>query len=161
MTNCSVVRWIKILFGNNVHCVLQTKEETDHPACCQQTVQKPASLMGWGCIRVYGVGSFHIWKGTINVEEHIEALEQHMLPSRQCLRQWPCIFQQDNAKPHTLHPSQQHYLAGEETRCWTGLSAVQTFHQQKTFGTSQNKRHSSPKTPATGLLTSQTFKDSC
>ena len=29
-------------------------------------------------------------------------LEQHMLPSRQCLFQGrPCVFQQDNAKPHT------------------------------------------------------------
>ena len=43
-----------------------------------------------------------IWKGTINAERYIEVLEQHMLPSRQCLFQGrPCIFQQDNAKPHT------------------------------------------------------------
>ena len=32
----------------------------------------------------------------------IKVLEQHMLPSRQLLFQGrPCVFQQDNAKPHT------------------------------------------------------------
>ena len=43
------------------------------------TVQKPASLMVWGCISAYGVGSLHIWKGSINAEQCIEVLEQHML----------------------------------------------------------------------------------
>ncbi|KAF3689100.1 Transposable element Tcb1 transposase Transposable element Barney transposase [Channa argus] len=58
--------------------------------------------MVWGCISAYGVGSLQIWKGTINAENYIEVLEQHMLPSRQCLfQERPCIVQQDNAKPHT------------------------------------------------------------
>ncbi|KAF3699487.1 hypothetical protein EXN66_Car015174 [Channa argus] len=37
-----------ILFGNHGHHVLQTKMESDHPGCYQQTIQKPASLMVWG-----------------------------------------------------------------------------------------------------------------
>lgn len=37
---------IKILFGNHGRCVLQTKEETDRPAC----YQRAASLTVWGCI---------------------------------------------------------------------------------------------------------------
>ena len=82
--------------------VLLTKVEMNHQVCYQLTVQKPASLMVWGCISVYVVGSFHIWKGTINVEEYIELLEQHMLPSTECLFQGgPRMFQQENAKPHT------------------------------------------------------------
>ncbi len=44
----------------------------------------------------------HIWKGTINAERYIQVLEQHMLPSRRRLFQGrPCIFQHDNARPHT------------------------------------------------------------
>ncbi len=58
-------------------------------------VQKPASLMVWGCIRAYGMGSLHVLEGTMNAERYIKVLEQHMLPSRRRL------FQQDNAKPHT------------------------------------------------------------
>uniref|UniRef100_A0A8C1XCM9 Prostaglandin G/H synthase 1 n=1 Tax=Cyprinus carpio TaxID=7962 RepID=A0A8C1XCM9_CYPCA len=40
--------------------------------------------------------------GTINAERYIQVLEQHMLPSRRRLFQGrPCIFQHDNARPHT------------------------------------------------------------
>ncbi len=49
-----------------------------------------------------GMGSLHIWKGTINAERYIQVLEQHMLPTRRRLFQGrPCIFQHDNARPHT------------------------------------------------------------
>ncbi len=41
-------------------------------------------------------------KGTNNAERYIQVLEQHMLPSRRRLFQGrPCIFQHDNARPHT------------------------------------------------------------
>ncbi len=49
-----------------------------------------------------GMGSLHVLEGTMNAERYIKVLEQHMLPSRQRLFQGrPCVFQQDNAKPHT------------------------------------------------------------
>ncbi len=75
--------------------VLWAKEEGDLPTCYQHSVQKPASLMVWGCISAYGMGSLHVLEGTMNAERYIKVLEQHMLPSR------GCVFQQDNAKPHT------------------------------------------------------------
>ncbi len=37
-----------ILVGNHGRHVLRAKEEGDLPACCQRSVQKPASLMVWG-----------------------------------------------------------------------------------------------------------------
>ncbi len=95
---CSMV----ILVGNHGRRVLWAKEEGDLPACYQRSVQKPASLMVWGCISAYGMGSLHVLEGTMNAERYIKVLEQHMLPSRQRLFQGrPCAFQQDNAKPHT------------------------------------------------------------
>ncbi len=84
-----------ILVGNHGHRVLQAKEEGDLPACHQHSVQKPASLMVWGCRSAYGMGSLHVLEGTMNAERYINVLEQHMLPSRRR------VFQQDNAKPHT------------------------------------------------------------
>ncbi len=84
-----------ILVGNHGRCVLRAKEEGDLPACHQHSVQKPASLMVWGWISAYGMGSLHVLEGTMNAERYIKVLEQHMLPSR-----WH-LFQQDNAKPHT------------------------------------------------------------
>ncbi len=91
-----------ILVGNHGRHVLRAKEEGDLPACHQHSVQKPAPLMVWGCISAYGMGSLHVLEGTMNAERYIKALEQHMLPSRRRLFQGrPCVFQQDNAKPHT------------------------------------------------------------
>ncbi len=56
--------------------------------------------MVWGSMSACRMGSLHIWKGTITAE--IQVLEQHMLPSRHHLFQGrPCIFQHDNARPHT------------------------------------------------------------
>ncbi len=71
------------------------KKEGDLPACYQRSVQKPASLMAWGCISEYVMGSLYVLEGTMNAERYIKFLEQHMLPSRRR------VFQQDNAKPHT------------------------------------------------------------
>uniref|UniRef100_A0A9J7XE93 Uncharacterized protein n=1 Tax=Cyprinus carpio carpio TaxID=630221 RepID=A0A9J7XE93_CYPCA len=74
----------------------------DNPSCYQRSVQKPASLMVWGCMSACGMGSLHIWKATINAERYIQVLEQHMLPSRHRLFQGrPCIFQHDNIRPQT------------------------------------------------------------
>ncbi len=68
-----------ILVGNHARAA---KEEGDLPPCHQRSVQKPASLMGWGCISAYGMGSLHVLEGTMNAERYIKVLEQHMLPSR-------------------------------------------------------------------------------
>ncbi len=56
--------------------------EGDLPACYQHSVKKPASLMVWGCISAFGMGSLHVLEGTMNAERYIKVLEQHMLPSR-------------------------------------------------------------------------------
>ncbi len=65
--------------------MLQTKEEKDHPDCYQQQVQKPGSVMVWGCVSALGKGNLHFCDGTINAEKYIEILEHNMLPSRRHL----------------------------------------------------------------------------
>ncbi len=57
-----------ILVGNHGCRVLRAKEEGDIPACYQRSVQKPASLMVWGCICAYSMGSLHVLEGTMNAE---------------------------------------------------------------------------------------------
>ncbi len=92
----------EVLFGKLGRHVIWTKKDKDNPSCYQRSVQKPASLMVWGCMSACGMGSLHIWKGTIDAERYIQVLEQHMPPSRHRLFQGrPCIFQHDNARPHT------------------------------------------------------------
>ncbi len=67
---CSMVRESKfdIIVGNHGRRVLRAKEEGDLPACYQRSVQKPASLMVWGCISAYGMGSLHVLEGIMNAE---------------------------------------------------------------------------------------------
>ncbi len=60
-----------ILVGNHGRRVLWAKEEGDLPACHQCSVQKPASLMVWGCISAYGMGSLQVLEGTMNAERYI------------------------------------------------------------------------------------------
>uniref|UniRef100_A0AAR2K5U3 Tc1-like transposase DDE domain-containing protein n=1 Tax=Pygocentrus nattereri TaxID=42514 RepID=A0AAR2K5U3_PYGNA len=99
---CSDESTFLIVFGNHGRRVLRAKEEKDCPDCFQRKVQKPASLMVWGCVSAHGMSNMHICEGTINAKRYIQVLEQHMLPSKQRLFQGrPCLFQQDNAKPHS------------------------------------------------------------
>uniref|UniRef100_A0AAR2KFA0 Tc1-like transposase DDE domain-containing protein n=1 Tax=Pygocentrus nattereri TaxID=42514 RepID=A0AAR2KFA0_PYGNA len=88
-----------IVFGNHGRRVLWAKKEKDCPDCFQCKVQKPASLMVWGCVSAHGMGNLHICEGTINAERYIQVLEQHMLPSKQP-GTFPEFFQQDVAPPH-------------------------------------------------------------
>ncbi|KAK3515719.1 hypothetical protein QTP70_030163 [Hemibagrus guttatus] len=65
----------EVLFGKLGRHVIRTKEDKDNPSCYQRSVQKPASLMVWGCMSACGMGSLHIWKGTINAERSIHNIE--------------------------------------------------------------------------------------
>lgn len=92
----------QLVFGKNGRRVLRAKDENDHPDCYQRKVQKPASVMVWGCISAHGMGELHVCEGTIDSEAYIRILERHMLPSRRRLFPGrPCLFQQDNARPHS------------------------------------------------------------
>ncbi len=106
-----------IFIGNHGRRVLRTKVEGDLPANYQRSVQKPASLMVWGYINAY-MGSLHVLEGTMNTERYIKVLEQQMLPSRWRLF-WgkPCVFQQDNAKPHTAAITTA-WLRSRRVRVW-------------------------------------------
>ncbi len=56
-----------ILVGNHGRRVLRVKEEGDLAECHQRSVQNPVSLMVWGCISAYGMGSLHVLEGTMNL----------------------------------------------------------------------------------------------
>ncbi len=93
--------------------------------------------MVWGCISAYGMGSLHVLEGTMNAERYIKVLEQHMLPSRRRLFLGrPCVFQQNNAKPHTAAITTA-WLRSRRVR----VPAVQIFHLQRTFGALLNEKY--------------------
>ncbi len=60
----------QVFFGRNGRRVLRTKEEKDHPDCYQQQVQKPGSVMVWGCVSALGKGNLHFCDGNINAEKY-------------------------------------------------------------------------------------------
>ena len=122
-------------FGRNGRCVLQTKDENYHPDCYQQQVQKPGSVMVWGCISALVKGNLHLYDGTINAKMYLEILEQHLLPTRWHLFQrHPCILQQDNAEPHYKG------MAAEEEGGGAGLRAVPTWPPKRICGTFWNAK---------------------
>ena len=49
---------------------------------CYQKVQKPASVMVWGCISAHGMGDLHICEGTIHAEANLGILERYVLSLR-------------------------------------------------------------------------------
>ncbi len=58
--------------------------------------------MVWGCMSACGMGSLHIWKGTINAERYIQVLEQTYAPIQTSSLSGKTLhFQHDNARPHT------------------------------------------------------------
>ncbi|KAL7868504.1 hypothetical protein SRHO_G00098880, partial [Serrasalmus rhombeus] len=97
----------QIVFGSHGPRVLRAKEEKDYPDCFQCKVQKPASLMGWGCVSAHGVDNLHICEGTINAERYIQVLEQHLLPSKQRLFQGGPAYFSKTMPSHILHVLQQ------------------------------------------------------
>ncbi len=121
--NWTVAKWktvlwsdeskFEVLFGKLGRHVIRTKEDKDNPSCYQRSVQKPASLMVWGCMSACGMGSLHIWKGTINAERYIQVLEQHMLPSR---RREDLAFSNMTMPDHILHQLQHHGCVEEGSR---------------------------------------------
>ncbi len=62
------------------------------------------SVVVWGCVSALGKVTCTSVMAPLMLEKYIEILEHNMLPSRRHLFQGrPCIFQQDNAKPHSAH----------------------------------------------------------
>ncbi len=150
----------EVLFGKLGRHVIRTKEDKDNPSCYQRSVQKPASLMVWGCMSACGMGSLNIWKGTINAERYIQVLEQHMLPSRRRLFQGrPCIFQHDNARPHTASITtswlRRRFRVLKWPACSPDLSPIENIWRI----IKRKMRQRRPKTWATCLLGPQTFAD--
>ncbi len=102
--NCSVVRRIKFkFFFGNWDAMSSGLKRTRTTQVVISAQFRSLHLWWYGVgMSACGMGSLHIWKGTINAERYIQVLEQHMLPSRRRLFQGrPCIFQHDNARPHT------------------------------------------------------------
>ncbi|KAK3520075.1 hypothetical protein QTP70_012469 [Hemibagrus guttatus] len=81
----------EVLFGKLGRHVIRTKEDKDNPSCYQRSVQKPASLMVWGCMSACGMGSLHIWKGTINAESVPTFLESGPITSQSFRAALACL----------------------------------------------------------------------
>ncbi len=89
----TVSKWKSVLWSdeskfdipvvNHGRHVLRAKEEGDLPACHHDvisSVEKPASLMVWGCITAYSLGSLHVLEGTMNAERYIKGFRATYAP---------------------------------------------------------------------------------
>ncbi len=103
---CTVVRWIRIsgIFWVEWTPCSPDQRRKGSSRLLPATSPKARVCHGMGLCQCPWQGNLHFCDGTINAEKYIEILEHNMLPSRRHLFQGrPCIFQQDNAKPHSAH----------------------------------------------------------
>lgn len=69
--------------------------------CCLSQPPTPKfSLMVWGCINFYGVGTITVVDGNINAQRYIGILEAHLQPVVQHFPEDNYIYQDDNAPVH-------------------------------------------------------------
>ncbi len=129
--NCSVVRRIKIWssFLENWDAMSSGLKRTrDNPSCYQRSVQKACISDGMGSWVRVAWAAYTSGKAPSMLKRYIQVLEQHMLPSRRRLFQGrPCIFQHDNARPHTASITTS-WLRRRRSGYWNGQPAVQIFH---------------------------------
>lgn len=74
-----------------------------HPDCLNPTVKHGGgSLMIWGCMSGLGVGQLYRCTGSMNQDQYLAVLKNHMLPSARTIfgRNGAYVFQQDNAPCH-------------------------------------------------------------
>ncbi len=114
-----------ILVGNHGCRVLRSKEEGDLPVCYQRSVQKPASLMVWGCIRYEQFACFGRHYECWNVYKGFRAtyapLQTTSISGKAlCISAGQC---------KTTYCSYYNSMTVvEESWCWIDLPAVQIFH---------------------------------
>lgn len=102
--------WKKVIFSdesqvvigsNNRVYIWRRKDEAESRDCVCPPAQRKLSVMIWGCITYFGVGTITTVKGMINRHKYIEILENNLWPV--IARHFPeqdCLFQDDNAPIH-------------------------------------------------------------
>ena len=136
----------RLFLGKIGRRILRAKDEKDHPDCFQRKVQKPASVIVWGCISAHVMGDLQICEGTIDASTiYVGIFGRHMLPSRR--RLFPGTVYFSRTMPGLiLHELQQRGFVGVECVCLTGLPAVQICLLLKMYdaswrGESDNGNH--------------------
>ncbi len=121
-------QYFRYFFGRNGRRVLRTKEEKDHPDCYQQQVQKPGSVMVWGCVSVLGKGNLHFCDGTINAEKYIEILAQYAAFKKTSFPGTSMHISTRQCKTHSAHITKS-WLRRKRVRVLDCLPAVPTCLQ--------------------------------
>ncbi|KAK3524860.1 hypothetical protein QTP86_010093 [Hemibagrus guttatus] len=130
----------EVLFGKLGRHVIRTKEDKDNPSCYQRSVQKPASLMVWGCMSACGMGSLHIWKSTINAESSLMNATVYevraLLKSRDsafragdkaALRTARAKLSQAIREAKRTHAHGHFQDSGDSRRMWQGIQEITNY----------------------------------
>ncbi len=118
---CTVVRWISIsgIFWEEWMPCAPDQRRKGSSRLLPATSPKARVCHGMGLCQCPCKGNLHFCDGTINAEKYIEILSTICLPSRRHLFHGrPCIFQQDNAKPHSAHITKSWLAEEEGTGTW-------------------------------------------
>ena len=111
----------------------RTREEFS-PQCLKPTAKYSTKEMVWGCMPSRDVGRLHIFRGTVKGIEHIEILQNKLLPiARDLLGNQSWIFQGDNTPCHCPKVALKwsKIILWIE---WTGNDRLPTWIQKRTYG---------------------------
>ena len=126
----------EILFGNHGRCILQVKEERDHPACYQLS-SKASIWDGTGCISAHGMGSLNIWKEALMLNDIFRFWSNICChPDNVSFREGLVYFSRTTSN-HILHVFQQHGSLVEESSdklasCSPDLSIIENIWSIRT-----------------------------
>lgn len=96
-----------VVSGTGLVKVWRTRGEAYRPECLgyvKPYCGKQLTMMVWGCITYYGVGTLVFVNGNMNSEKYIEVLDNNLWPV--IVKHFPnegCLFQDDNAPCHASH----------------------------------------------------------
>uniref|UniRef100_T1IUA6 Tc1-like transposase DDE domain-containing protein n=1 Tax=Strigamia maritima TaxID=126957 RepID=T1IUA6_STRMM len=103
-------QWKKVIFSNesrfclfNDGCqkVVRHKGEQFHPACVSSQVKFPPSVMVYGSMCTYGVGSLCFIHRNVNSQYYCEIMADHLIPTAKFyFTDNQFIYQQDGAPCH-------------------------------------------------------------
>ena len=82
--------------------------------CCNFTVKHSASVMVWGSMSCYGVGSIVRLEDCVDALAYQRVLENHMLPAQRLIGE-EFVFQHDNVPIHTTRFTWQRLRDNEVT----------------------------------------------
>eukprot|EP00795_Rhopilema_esculentum_P003544 gene3544-2031_t len=94
------------------HLEFGEQQQSENPEFFQPSFKNALSGMFWGCVGPNSVGKLVVCNGNINGKKYVSLLKKNLPDPVKMIngcKARPCIFQQDNALPHTAKTTKKFF----------------------------------------------------